>query len=679
MRDINIKFKLKTTLAFLLAGIIPYVVFSIFSVIKIVEVIDENIKNDLLSVSAFMLHETQEKLHTIYIQLLSWSRLRIMDDIIVNDVDKRILDFLIKVKKELDFEGYIICTNTRGEIVASSDPNMVGLILTPSKPIFNFRSKNYIVISAPVYASFNSSLHIGEIHILFSIDNFKHLLGEVGNGKISALLNRDLGISVGYRIQINIHTLRNRGFISLGDYLAYYYKFNDPMMGDGWIIVVGVEKQQAYSPMKEMIFAMVGSAFLGGLAIVLISVFMSSKILNPIEHISNLAQRITITRDYSRRVPYKGSDEIGMLSLAINTMLDEIQKALRDLEEENLNRLKLFKKLVEMFALIIGQEEENKLLKTAIKELQEFMKMEVGFYNAPKEGNRNYEIISQVFDGEDMKEKPVGYISVGARDTSPELDEFLASVARLLSFQISRLNMLKLYKHLKDKAESASKAKSMFIANMSHELRTPLNAIIGFAQYIESDDELDYRYRDVAKNIEVAGQHLLSIINDILDFSKAEAGKIKVHKKNINLKTLLEEVDVIIKPIATQKKLSLFIDKPDIQIGTDPKLLRQILINLLSNAVKYTEKGYVRLEVEAVPQGIKFKVIDTGIGISLEDQEKIFEAFEQIESLTHGKYKGTGLGLALTKKLVELLGGKIGVHSEGRGKGSTFWFVLYTR
>jgi len=210
----------------------------------------------------------------------------------------------------------------------------------------------------------------------------------------------------------------------------------------------------------------------------------------------------------------------------------------------------------------------------------------------------------------------------------------------MLSFQIERLNMLKAQSYLRE--------------------------------------ELNHSriYSEVARNIEISGRHLLTMINDILDFSRAEVGKIRVEEKRFNLRDLLEEVEVMIKPFALEKALDLRIDTPDMEVETDPKLLKQILINLLSNAVKFTEKGSVSLRVERQGSLLKFRVIDTGIGIPKEFQDRLFEAFEQLEPSDHGKSKGTGLGLALSKRLVEILGGQIGVISEGRGKGSEFWFTL---
>jgi len=262
-------------------------------------------------------------------------------------------------------------------------------------------------------------------------------------------------------------------------------------------------------------------------------------------------------------------------------MLDEIQSVLDRIREENLERIKLFRKLVEMFALILEQENEEHLLRVAVRELREFLGVDVSIHRAPPSWGRSYEIRAGIFSEGEIREEIVGYLTFGTEDTTPELEDFFRSVTKMLSFQIEKLNMLKAQSYLREKAEAASKAKSMFIANMSHELRTPLNAIIGFAQYLRSELDPNSVHGEVVRNIEVSGRHLLTMINDILDFSKAEAGKVKVRRERFNLRELLEEVEVMVRHSAQRKGLDLRMEKPDIEIETDPGLLKQVLINLL--------------------------------------------------------------------------------------------------
>jgi signal transduction histidine kinase len=268
----------------------------------------------------------------------------------------------------------------------------------------------------------------------------------------------------------------------------------------------------------------------------------------------------------------------------------------------------------------------------------------------------------------------------------------------------------------KEAAETANRAKSEFLANMSHELRTPLNHIIGFSELI-----LDKHFGDLNEDqerhinrINQSSEHLLNLINDILDLSKVEAGKLELALSDVNLKSLLENSLVIVKEKAIKHRIGLSVNTNSIpeSVKADEQKLRQIIYNLLSNAMKFTpDGGEVCLRAHMVDRikhpgqrrddseqlqnsgdrvesnsnalaGVERKkcveisVSDTGIGIKHEDQERIFNPFEQVDGSSSRKYQGTGLGLSLSKKFVELHGGSIWVESAGEGKGSTFRFLI---
>jgi two-component system sensor histidine kinase/response regulator len=261
-------------------------------------------------------------------------------------------------------------------------------------------------------------------------------------------------------------------------------------------------------------------------------------------------------------------------------------------------------------------------------------------------------------------------------DALQKTNSELASANELLKVATERTQKMA------EAALVATKAKSEFLANMSHEIRTPMNGVIGMINLL-TDTVLSSEQQEFANTIKVSADALLCIINDILDFSKIEAGKMSLEKVDFNLAETVKDSIKLLEPRAQAKGITLG-QMLDAEVGThlvgDPSRLRQILLNLLGNAIKFTEKGGVSLEIKQLGGTDKevhlcFTVRDSGIGLSAESQQKLFQSFSQADTSTSRKFGGTGLGLAICRKLVELMGGSINVSSTP-GQGSTFWFIL---
>jgi protein-histidine pros-kinase len=232
--------------------------------------------------------------------------------------------------------------------------------------------------------------------------------------------------------------------------------------------------------------------------------------------------------------------------------------------------------------------------------------------------------------------------------------------------------------------QSASRLKSEFLASMSHELRTPLNGIIGFTEFLidEKPWPLNAKQKEYLADVLASGRHLLQLINDVLDLSKVEAGRMQIRCEDFSLEEAVDEVCAVVSPMAAEKRIDIQrgIGASPSSVHLDRQKFVQVLYNLLSNAVKFSnEAGKVEVRVSTPGAHVlQVKVRDTGIGIREQDFPKLFVEFQQLDSGTARRYGGTGLGLALTRKLVEAQGGSITVES-AIGKGSTFTVSLPLR
>jgi signal transduction histidine kinase len=268
-----------------------------------------------------------------------------------------------------------------------------------------------------------------------------------------------------------------------------------------------------------------------------------------------------------------------------------------------------------------------------------------------------------------------------------EVGQDAAEIANTIAKQTSlHLEALRLTEELQKRAEELKeldRLKNAFLANMSHELRTPLNSILGFTDVMleELDGPLTEYMNNDLRLIQKNGQHLLHLINDVLDMAKIESGRVNLHPETFNIYGLLEEVCSITSSLASEKNISLFIEEHserNIEIYADDTRIRQVMINLVNNAIKFTERGKIAMSLKHLDSArILITVQDTGTGIPPDKLEMVFQEFTQVDSSTTRKVGGTGLGLPISRRLVEMHGGRLWAESSGvSGDGSTFFVEL---
>jgi len=507
----------------------------------------------------------------------------------------------------------------------------------------------------------------------------------------------------------NEGTIFQQGVVYIKNPILKHYKLEYPYAGKLHKIgevTIKASMENVYSQLYERLgFVLISNTiktFLVALFIyALFHYFVIRHLLQITQHIKHIKINDNTPLTLKRKQQQTNYDEISLLVSSINNMMSDLNTSTKKLTtSEEKNRLLLESTAEAIYGIdrngyctfvnpactkMLGYDDESELLGENIHDLIHHSHSDKTPY--PKhECKISATIMSAVkihVDNEGFWRKdgtffPVEYWS---RPICRDDNQVIGAV--ITFFDITeRLKAIDALKEARYQAESANLAKSQFLATMSHEIRTPMNAIQGMT-YLALRNNPSSQQQHFLDRIHDASDTLLIIINDILDFSKIEAGKLELEESTFQLTKLLEKLISIVNVDINKKGLNIEVHcsetLPDVVVG-DSLRLNQVLLNLVNNAIKFTTTGSINLHIETQQQHnaeitLEFRVCDTGIGLSPDQQENLFNAFTQADNSTTRKYGGTGLGLAISKRLVELMGGTIGVEST-LGVGSTFYFTV---
>lgn len=631
-----------------LIGVTPYLLIMVYFSYWENNKIIENTKNDFFLKAQHSKKMIEDSIISLDEEITFLSKLEILDDMISNDIDKQISKMLEQKsfrasKKYME----LFAIDLHRKVVATSDASQLTTIFPLENDVMNegdFVKDDTVYIIKKIHSSFDDRL-LGFLVAKFKLKKLNtYLLSD--NSDIFEIQKVDTNFSIEHEDQNFLY-----GSLKLSNLLH------------GYEIRYVIDKKQVLKNNYNFLFYLLIVTLIGTILIILISRKIAKSITKPIYRLEETSRKIVSTKDFHLRIESSNIVEFNALTTSFNILFQTMEHLLETLQYENAQRLKNYIGLSETFNAISQSNSFDETQSLFLQALRKNLDYEIDISDIQKDETVNRIIIHDYLKDEN---RVLGFLNVQNSSSLNDLEIiFIDSVSLMMKNHLERISLL-------EKVNSGSNAKSAFISAMSHELRTPLNAIIGYSQYLITYEEMTDEQMDTIAKIETSSYHLLEIINDILDIAKIEAGKIEKRIESMQVFEELQEALDIIEALVEEKLLHLKVDIDDVKtlsLLSDRKIFKQIIINLISNAIKFTNEGEIAIVAKKRAKQLIIEIKDSGVGISSENLEKIFDEFTQLENAKNTQAKGSGLGLALCKHLSHAIGAEIEITSEGIGKG----------
>jgi len=667
----------KLLILLFLIGFIPYLLILVYTKVYGQEqILESTIARE--SVQMQQIEEAVEMhLQQLHRGLLFLSQLELMDDIVVDDLDHRILQTLEAYHEVLGLEATLLVVNDKHRIVTSTNVQNIDKLYPYAKSLSHRKvfqtytvDDGKILFVVPIFSQLDSGRELGHLIMEYHVENLQRF-NQRSKGVTTAMVNQVYHYHISSQPLEPFELRSDLDRDDEGETLTLYRPINSLL--EDWYLVYQLDKSVVFHFLEQLNLYLIIGALFGMSTIALLAFYMSRRVVYPLKLLQEQTREMVAKHRYDLKVPALSDDEVGQLARSFNVLSDDITAVMEALQKESQLRMLRLTQLISLFHQLLSSQNEQSCLQLALHSLQDIVPEHKVTFKVLEE-NAPFPAI-YLYDFEHQRELYYGSLSIDFEQLQEEEKEFFLAAAAMIS---ARLNQLRAYKRLQKDDE----AKRTFISYLSHELRTPLHAILTQTQYLIGYESLNEVQQDKIAHIENASQQLLSMINDLLDLAKLEAGKYDLQLETVACEEIVMTIDTVMQmlaPLAEQKELSYTLDSKcdDVNTVIDLRLLRRVVSNLLSNAIKFTDEGEITCSVFVKEKKIIIVIKDSGCGIETKALTTLCDPFVQYGESSQ-KEKGSGVGLALSQRYAVLFGGTLEINSDGLGRGTTATVTIVT-